>query len=135
MIDRIGRVVVLVREYDEACAFYAKLGFETLHDQALPDGRRFLHVGLPSQPGSGIWLLRPATAEGEQRVGRQTGGEPLLVLYTDDLAASIAAAREAGVDTFEQPREAEGSAFAHFADLYGNHLLLVELRPPQDPVR
>ncbi|MBB4665174.1 VOC family protein [Conexibacter arvalis] len=128
MIDRIGRAVVLVRDYDEAQAFYAKLGFEPLHDERLPDGRRFLHVGLPSQPGVGLWLLRPAGADGEERIGRQTGGEPLLVLYTDDLASAIASARAAGVDSFEEPRAGDGSAFVHFADLYGNHLLLVELR-------
>ncbi|ADB49398.1 VOC family protein [Conexibacter woesei] len=129
MIDTIGRTVVLVRDYDEARDFYAKLGFETLHDQPLPDGRRFLHVGLSSQPGVGLWLLEPAGEDGAERIGRQTGGEPLLVLYTGDLAAAIAAAREAGVDTFEEPQEAQGSAFIHFADLYGNHLVLVELRP------
>jgi catechol 2,3-dioxygenase-like lactoylglutathione lyase family enzyme len=128
MIDRIGRTVVLVRDYEEAKAFYAKLGFETLHDQALPDGRRFLHVGLPSQPGTALWLLEPASADGEARIGRQTGGEPLLVLYTEDLAGAVAAARAAGVDSFQEPVEAEGSAFVHFADLYGNHLVLVELR-------
>lgn len=128
MIDRIGRTVVLVRDYEEAKAFYAKLGFETLHDQALPDGRRFLHVGLPSQPGTALWLLEPASADGEARIGRQTGGEPLLVLYTEDLAGAVAAARAAGVDSFQEPVEAEGSVFVHFADLYGNHLVLVELR-------
>lgn len=129
MIDRIGRTVVLVREYEAACAFWAKLGFETLHDERLPDGRRFLHVGLPSQPGCGLWLLRPATAAGEERVGAQTGGEPLLVLYTRDLAGTIASAQAAGVDSFQEPGEAAGSAFVHFADPDGNHLVLVELRP------
>jgi catechol 2,3-dioxygenase-like lactoylglutathione lyase family enzyme len=128
MIDRIGRTVLLVRDYDEARDFYAKLGFETLHDQPLPDGRRFLHIGLPGQPEAGLWLLDPVDDDGQARVGRQTGGEPLLVFYTADLAASIADARAAGVDTFGERQEVDGSAFVRFSDLYGNHLVLVELR-------
>lgn len=127
MIDRIGRTVLLVNDYDEARDFYAKLGFETLHDQLLPDGRRFLHIGLPGQREAGLWLMQPVDEDGRARVGRQTGGEPLLVFYTADLATAISEARTAGVDTFDTPEEVDGSAFVHFTDLYGNHLVLVEL--------
>lgn len=127
MIDRIGRTVLLVRDYEEARAFYAKLGFETLHDEHLPDGRRFLHIGLPSQPGVGLWLLRPTGPDGEARIGRQTGGEPVLVLYVRDLEATIARARAAGIDGFGEVGHTADSAFVHLADVYGNDLVLVEL--------
>jgi catechol 2,3-dioxygenase-like lactoylglutathione lyase family enzyme len=127
MIDRIGRVVVLVRDYDEAIAWYAKLGFVSLVDQPLPDGRRFVHLGLPSQPGVGVWLMEPATSDGRERVGRQTGGEPLLVLYTDDLDATLAELRAAGVASIGEPQRDEASAYVHVHDLYGNRIVLVEL--------
>jgi catechol 2,3-dioxygenase-like lactoylglutathione lyase family enzyme len=127
MIDRIGRTVVLVRDYDEAIAFYARLGFEALHDQRLADGRRFVHLGLPAQPGVGLWLMEPAGEEGRARVGRQTGGEPLLVLYTDDLDATLARLRAAGVEGLGEPQRDGDGAHVHVRDLYGNGIVLVEL--------
>lgn len=57
------------------------LGFEVLHDNAT-DGHRYLHVGVPGQDEVGLWLLPSSEASA---VGNQTGGEPLVVLYTDDL--------------------------------------------------
>lgn len=128
MSDRIGRTVVLVRDYDEAIAFYARLGFAPLHDERLADGRRFVHLGLPAQPGVSLWLMEPVGEEGLERVGRQTdGGEPLLALHADDLDATIARLREAGVEGIGAAQRDADGAHAHLSDLYGNAIVLVEL--------
>src|SRR5215213_7028641 len=82
---RLGRVVVLVHHYDEALAFYTeRFGCEVVLDRPGPDGLRFVHVRFPGDAAA-IWLLRPGGETGADRVGAQTGGEPVAVLYTDDL--------------------------------------------------
>lgn len=126
----LGRTVLLVRDEDEAAAFYRDaFGFEALHDSRTPDGQRFLHVGAPAQqdaPAVGLWLLR-AGAGDEALVGRQAGGQPLLVLYTDDCRAHCATLEAAGVRIRRPPAEGDGAVFAHCLDLYGNEIVLVQL--------
>ncbi len=122
----IGRMVVLVDDPDEALVFYRDvLGFAVLHDY-LAGGYRFLHIGLPGQEGVGLWLM-PITSE-QQRglVGRQTGGQPLLVLYTADLDVVAKRLREHGVRVWDE-REDPGSRSLHFADLYGNVIVVAQL--------
>ena len=54
MFSTIGRMVVGVSDQDEALAFYRDvLGFEVLHDEDT-EGLRYLHIGLPGQPGTGL---------------------------------------------------------------------------------
>jgi len=130
MITSLGRTTLLVRDYEEAAAFYCGvLGFATLHDSTAPDGQRFLHIAVPAQGGTppvGLWLLRAASADAAL-IGRQAGGQPFLILYTDDCRRTTATLEARGV-RFRTPPVADGGAvFAHFADLYGNELLLVQL--------
>ncbi|MBN3928624.1 VOC family protein [Streptomyces verrucosisporus] len=115
----LGRLTVLVDDPDDALAFYRDvLGLRVLHDRTV-DGYRYLHLGVPGQEGTGLWLM-PATGEEERRlVGRQTGGQPLLVLYTDDLGTVAARLREHGVRMWDLREGADGGSL-HFADPYGN---------------
>lgn len=130
MIQALGRTVLLVHDYDEALAFYRDtLGFHPLHDVTSPDGQRFLHVGMPGQGGTppvGLWLLQPGGGD-EGLVGRQAGGQPLLVLYTADCRGACERLEARGVRFKTPPAEADGATFAHFLDLYGNEIVLVEL--------
>lgn len=129
-LTSLGRMVLLVRDYDEALRFYRDaLGFVPLHDETTPDGQRFLHVGLPAQAGGppvGLWFLTPAPGD-EDRVGRQAGGQPLLVMYTDDCGEAVARLQALGVRFKRLPAAQGGSVFAQFYDLYGNEIVLVEL--------
>lgn len=129
----LGRVVVLVRDYDEALAFYcAAFGARVLFDAPSPSGDRYLHLGFGGEtgeaPGVGLWLLR---AEGEDAalVGRQTGGQPAAVLYTPDVRAAVARAEAAGAAVVRPVATAAGATFAHVADLYGTEFVLAELAP------
>ncbi|GAA5051652.1 catechol 2,3-dioxygenase-like lactoylglutathione lyase family enzyme [Thermocatellispora tengchongensis] len=127
MFTAVGRTVLLVKDQDEALAFYRDvLGFTVLHDQ-VADGYRFLHIGLPGRTDGGLWLM-PASGEDLARVGAQTGGQPLLVLYTGDLAAVRERLAEAGVEMWAEQRDA-GGASLHFRDLYGNVIIAAQLDP------
>ena len=125
----LGRIVVLVREYDAALDFYrAAFGATVLFDTPTASGGRYLHLGFGSVAGVGVWLMRAGEADTE-RVGRQTGGEPLAVFYTPDVRAALARAEAAGGAVVRPLETADGARFAHVADLYGNVFVLAELAP------
>ncbi|MFZ6011956.1 MAG: VOC family protein [Bacteroidota bacterium] len=123
----LGRVVILVHDYDEALAFYSSaLNCIRLYDMTADNGQRFLHLGFEGEP-AGIWLLKAATPEQLQRVGKQTHG-PALVLYTDsfeDLHRQLVAHK---VRVTKGPVVEPEYKFLHFLDLYGNEIVLVELK-------
>jgi predicted enzyme related to lactoylglutathione lyase len=127
----LGRIVLLVHDYDEALRFYCGvLGFTILHDSRSPDGQRFVHIGLPGQGGNppvGLWLLTPADPAEQSLVGRQAGSQPLLVLYVDDCASETRSLEARGVKVRRPPRSEGGAVFSHIEDLYGNELVLVQL--------
>lgn len=123
----LGRVVVLVHDYDAALAFYsAAFGARVLFDAPSPTGDRYLHVGFGPDGGAGLWLLR-ASGNAAAHVGRQTAGEPLAVFYTADVRTAVACAVAAGAELVRPVEGADGASFAHLADLYGNVFVLVEL--------
>lgn len=133
----LGRVVLLVRDYDEALAFYAAaFGAEPLHDSN-GDDERYLHVGFPRQPAAeaavapvGLWLLRARAAEERALVGRQAGRQPFLVLYTNDCREAVDRVARAGGGVRREVRTEAETTFAHVLDLYGNEIVLVELGAP-----
>jgi predicted enzyme related to lactoylglutathione lyase len=122
----VGRVVLLVEDQEEALAFYRDvLGFETLHDERA-DGVRYLHIGLPGQATVGIWLMAPMADQDRERVGRQAGDHPLLVLYTDDLDDVRRRLVADDVDVWAE-RSDESSRSLHFRDVAGNVIVAAEL--------
>lgn len=132
----LGRVVILVRDYTEALRFYQEaFGAEVLFDAPAPDGTRYLHLGFSaagaqnesggSGASTGIWFLRPKNGD-ETHVGRQTGGEPLAVFYTDDVEGAARRVADAGGKRLTAVVESGGARHAHVADLYGNVFVLVE---------
>jgi predicted enzyme related to lactoylglutathione lyase len=135
----LGRVVVLVHDYDAALAFYqAAFGARVVFDAPSPTGDRYLHVTLEPEvaapvvdavtraPAVGFWLLRARDAD-DGCVGRQTGGQPLAVLYTSEVRAAVARVHAAGGTLVRPVQSADSASFAHVADLYGNEFVLVEL--------
>lgn len=127
MLSNVGRVVLLVRDYDEAIDFYAeKLGFEVFVDIDAGE-RRYVHIRLPQQHDFGIWLMKAETADQEQRVGAQTDGQPCCVMYRNDLGDAYDRLTARGVHFIRGSQSEDGATFAHFVDLYGNEIVLVEL--------
>ena len=122
---RLARATVLVRDLDASIEFYGRLGFRVLHDSGEPPAR-LVHVGFPGQEPVGLWLMA-AGPEAAERVGDQTGGHPLLVLYVDNAAAEYERLGEVGVELGDPPDGAAESPHFMARDLVGNTLVFVQL--------
>jgi catechol 2,3-dioxygenase-like lactoylglutathione lyase family enzyme len=130
MPDSLACVTLVVRDYDEAIAFYTRaLGFDLLEDAPRENGKRWVVVAPRKTTGSGLLLAKAATPEQERAVGNQTGGRVAFFLHTDDFAARHRAMREHGVRFLEEPRHESYGTVAVFEDLYGNRWDLLEPRP------
>lgn len=122
-----GRIVILVYDYEEALEFYVeKLGLVLSTDFEAGE-RRFVHLCFPSQKDAGVWLLKAETEKDAAVVGQQAGDQPIGVLYTDNFYNEFDRLQGSGVQFLEQPIEADGAISAHFADLYGNKFVLVQV--------
>ncbi|HZH42781.1 MAG TPA: VOC family protein [Lysobacter sp.] len=128
MMATLALVTLVVRDYDEAIAWYTQaLGFELLEDSALGGGKRWVRVAPRGGTGAAL-LLAKANGERQQaRVGDQTGGRVALFLHTDDFHREHAAMQARGVRFVETPREEPYGTVAVFEDLYGNRWDLLEL--------
>lgn len=131
MHQSIIHIALLVRDYDEAIAFYTEqLGFTLLEDTAQPEQhKRWVVVAPPGGVGTTLLLARAATPEQERFVGDQAGGRVFLFLRTDNFWRDYQAMRARGVRFVREPKQAEYGIVAVFEDLYGNRWDLVELMP------
>lgn len=133
MSTQIGRTVLLTRDPDATAAFYRDaFGFSALYDSTSL-GVRFLHVGPGGLRDAGLWLM---PAGDNPAVGQQGGGGPFLVLYVDDLQATLDRLAQLGV-TPASPAvvDAEsGETYAEIEDPDGNGLILVELGAADEPM-
>jgi catechol 2,3-dioxygenase-like lactoylglutathione lyase family enzyme len=126
----IASVSLIVREYDEAIAFFTDcLRFEVLEDTPLGCGKRWVVLAPPSCTGATLLLARAATPDQAARVGDQAGGRVFLFLRTDDFWRDYRYMRSRGVQLAEEPREETYGTVAVFLDLYGNRWDLVQPRP------
>jgi lactoylglutathione lyase len=120
-------VALLVRDYDEAIAFFADcLGFTVVQDTPLGDGKRWVLVAPPGSAGTSLLLARAATPEQVARVGDQSGGRVFLFLHTDHFWRDYQQMLARGVTFTEGPREDPYGTVAVFLDLYGNRWDLVQ---------
>ena len=128
----LGMVSLVVRDYDEALAFYVgKLGFTLVEDSFVPEqNKRWVVVEPPGAAGQGAKLLlaRGANPEQVSRVGNQTGGRVFLFLYTDDFWRDYNQYKALGVEFVRDPSEAPYGTVAVFKDLYGTLWDLVQLK-------
>ncbi|HKC72379.1 MAG TPA: VOC family protein [Terriglobales bacterium] len=126
--QHIAYVALVVRDYDEAKAYYCGvLGFELIEDTTLADGKRWVLVAPPGSRETRLLLARAATPEQAKRVGDQTGGRVFLFLHTDDFWRDFRAMQEKGVKFREQPRKESYGLVAVFEDLFGNRWDLLQL--------
>ena len=130
MPQTLAHIALIVRDYDEAIAFFVgKLGFRLLEDRP-EEGKRWVLVAPPGAAhGAGVILLaRAATAEQEALIGNQAGGRVFLFLHTDDFWRDYRAMVDKGIVFVREPAEADYGTVAVFADLYGNRWDLVQPR-------
>ena len=129
MTQCLGMVSLVVREYDEAIAYFVgTLGFELIEDSEVPAQAKRWVVVCPPGSATRILLARAANDEQRSRIGNQTGGRVNMFLYTDDFQRDHDAYRARGVTFVRGPSSEPYCTVAVFADLYGNLWDLVQPR-------
>jgi catechol 2,3-dioxygenase-like lactoylglutathione lyase family enzyme len=134
MPQTLGHVTFLVRNYDEAVAFFTNaLGFQLIEDTPQDEGKRWVLVTPVGSHGSSLLLAQASTPEQTARIGNQTGGRVFLFLHTDDFWRDFRRMSSCNVKFLETPREESYGTVAVFEDLYGNKWDLLEPRRNSKP--
>jgi catechol 2,3-dioxygenase-like lactoylglutathione lyase family enzyme len=130
MPQSLAHIALLVRDYDEAIAWFTGLlAFTLVEDTQQPEqDKRWV---LVAPPGAGLGaatllLARAASPEQEAFIGNQAGGRVFLFLRTDEFDRDYAALSARGVRFVRPPAERPYGKVAVFEDLYGNLWDLVE---------
>ena len=128
MNQSIVHIALVVRDYDEAIAFYTqKLHFTLLEDtyQAEQD-KRWVVVAPPGFGSTNLLLARASTPEQETFIGHQSGGRVFLFLSTDDFWRDYHEMVSKDIEFVREPKQADYGMVAAFKDLYGNLWDLLE---------
>lgn len=128
MQQAIAHVALVVRDYDEALAFYVgKLGFRLVEDRHQPEqDKRWVVVSPPGASSTSLLLARAATPAQEAFIGNQSGGRVFLFLQTDDFWRDYNRMVAAGIEFARAPSEEPYGTVAVFKDLYGNRWDLLQ---------
>lgn len=128
MKQSLAHIALVVREYDEAIAFFTeKLSFVLVEDQYQPEqDKRWVVVAPPGSTGTTLLLARASNTAQESFVGNQAGGRVFLFLSTDDFWRDYRAMVDRGVRFVRPPSEQPYGVVAVFEDLYGNLWDLVQ---------
>lgn len=136
VVPHLGHIALIVRDYDEAVAWFTeKLGFTLVADEYQPGKDKRWVVVAP--PGAGetsatLLLARAATPEQARFIGDQAGGRVFLFLRTDDFWRDYHGFTAKGVRFVRPPAEQPYGTVAVFEDLYGNRWDLIGERAPVD---
>jgi catechol 2,3-dioxygenase-like lactoylglutathione lyase family enzyme len=133
MPESLAHIALIVRDYDEAIAWYTeKLGFTLVADEHQPEqDKRWVLVAPPGAGSDAATLLlaRAASPEQEAFIGNQAGGRVFLFLKTDDFDRDYEAYCARGVRFVRPPAEQSYGKVAVFEDLYGNLWDLIQFAP------
>ena len=128
MNQSLALVALVVRDYDDAIAFYTGiLGFDLVEDTYQPEqDKRWVVVKPKGEGTASILLARAKNAEEVAVIGHQTGGRVFLFLRTDDFERDYDLYRTRGVNYVREPRTESYGTVAVFEDLYGNMWDLIQ---------
>lgn len=130
MTQSLAHVALLVRDYDEAIAWFTeRLGFTLVEDSWQPaQDKRWVLIAPPgAASGSATILLARASTPGQAAfIGDQAGGRVFLFLRTDDFDRDHERMTAKGVRFVRNPAVHDYGKVAVFEDLYGNLWDLVE---------
>lgn len=128
-MPHIGLFTLVVRDYDDAIAFYTqKVGFDLIENTDMGGGKRWVIVAPKGAKETRVLLAQASNDDQSNAIGNQTGGRVGFFLNTDDFARDHARMVEAGVTFLEEPRYEPYGTVAVFEDLYGNKWDLLELK-------
>ena len=123
----VAMIAVLVRDYDEAIAWYRDaLDFRLLEDDDRGAGKRWVRMAPAGNMHFNLLLARATTPAQTATIGNQHGGRVGFFLHTDDFTRDHARLTSAGAHFEEPPRHETYGTVAVFRDLYGNRWDLIE---------
>lgn len=127
MQQNIVQLAIVVRDYDEAIAFYTqKLKFDLIEDTALSATKRWVLVAPKGSKGCRLLLAKAKNEEESSRIGNQTGGRVFLFLHTDDFDRDYQNLQDQNIKIVREASSEVYGKVAVFADLYGNLWDLIE---------
>ena len=129
MKQAIVHIALVVKDYDEAIAFYTqKMNFDLVEDIYQPEqNKRWVVVAPPNSNGTTVLLARASKPEQENFIGNQTGGRVFLFLNTDDFWRDHNDMISKGIEFVRKPKKVDYGTVAVFKDLYGNLWDLLQL--------
>lgn len=126
MENHINQITLVVKDYDEAIAFYTqKLHFVLIEDTVLSDSKRWVVVA-PKNSQCRLLLAKAANEEQLKSVGNQTGGRVFLFMNTDNFEKEHQNLLAHQITIVRQPRIENYGKVLVFEDLYGNLWDLIE---------
>lgn len=130
MVQSIVHIALVVKDYDEAIAFYTKkLNFTLVEDTYQPEqDKRWVVVAPPGSVGTTLLLAKASKSEQEAFIGNQSGGRVFLFLNTDDFWRDYNEMISRGIEFVREPKDQSYGMVAVFKDLYGNLWDLLELK-------
>ena len=127
MTRSIAAVTLLVRDYDEAIAWFTGvLGLDLIEDTPLGGSKRWVQVGQLVGGGARLLLATASDVQQTARIGDQAGARVAFFLETDDFERDHARMSSRGVVFVEEPRNEAYGTVAVFRDIYGNKWDLIE---------
>lgn len=130
MKQTIVHIALVVKDYDEAIAFYTeKLHFTLIEDTYQPlQDKRWVVVSPPGSNGTTILLAKASKQRQEAFIGNQAGGRVFLFLGTDDFWRDYEDMKNNGITFIREPKNADYGTVSVFEDLYGNLWDLVQFK-------
>lgn len=126
MENHINQITLVVKDYDEAIAFYTqKLHFDLIEDTVLSETKRWVVVA-PKNSQCRLLLAKSANDEQLKSVGNQTGGRVFLFLNTDNLERERQNLIDNKVKIVRESKQEDYGKVLVFEDLYGNLWDLIE---------
>jgi predicted enzyme related to lactoylglutathione lyase len=119
MLEKVFYTSVLVSDQDQALDYYTNvLGMEKRFENPLPDGPRFLAVGVKDDDF--MLILWPGTpGQAEPAMGRPPAS---ITIETDDLPKTVEELKSRGVEFVTDVLEFPWGSVAQFEDPDGNRL-------------
>jgi len=127
MQQNIVQIAIVVRDYDEAIAFYTqKLKFDLIEDTRLSETKRWVLVAPKNSKGCRLLLAKAKNETESSRIGNQTGGRVFLFLHTDDFERDYQNLQDQNIKIVREKSVEVYGTVAVFEDLYGNLWDLIE---------
>lgn len=127
MITKVTQISVLVSDVDEAKAYYVDvLGFALVNDLTFGKDWRYVTVAPTITNETVIELVKAETDDQRSLVGKQSGGQILLMFQTNDIEEDYTAMKKRGVRFSGKPQAVPGGKGVGFVDCYGNNFDLYQ---------